>query len=202
MVALSSNGYFSPDDYLELESRSEVKHEYIDGQIYAMAGTGGIHNIISGNFYMALRSRLQNSGCRVYFADLKVKLKEGRRFYYPDLLVTCDERDAPSQAFVNFPRVIIEVLSESTEGFDRGKKFQDYRTLPSLWAYILVNAQQYLVECFQRTPQDFWLLKSYEGLEAIADIEALNLAIPLAEIYATLDLPALVDEVGMETDLT
>jgi Uma2 family endonuclease len=182
---------------LELESRSDIKHEYIDGQIYAMAGTGGIHNIISGNFYIALRSHLYNSGCRVYFADLKVKLQEGRKFYYPDLLVTCDERDKTTQAFINFPKVIIEVLSDSTESFDRGKKFQDYRTLPSLQAYLLVNTQEYLVECFQRTPQNFWLLKSYEGLEAIAKIENLNLEIPLREIYATVDLPELVDEVGL-----
>ena len=200
MVALSSNTDLSPEDYLELENRSDIRHEYIDGEIYAMAGTGGIHNIISGNFYMALRNHVQNSGCRVYFADLKVKLNEGSRFYYPDLLVTCDERDEPNQAFVNFPKLIIEVLSDSTEGFDRGKKFQDYRTLPSLQAYLLVNAREYLVECFQRTPQNFWLLKSYEGLEAIAKIDSLNLEIPLAEIYATVNLPELVEEVQTDAD--
>ncbi len=189
MVALSDHDYLSPDDYLDLESSSDSKHEYIDGQIYAMAGTGGIHNIISGNFYIALRSSLQGSACRVYFADLKVKLQQGRRFYYPDLLVTCDDQDQPSQAFVDFPKLIIEVLSESTEGFDRGKKFHDYRTIPSLETYILVNSQEYIVECFQRTSQGFWLLKTYEGLAAIATIESLDLDIPLADIYASLELP-------------
>jgi Uma2 family endonuclease len=202
MVALSSNGYFSPDDYLELEGRSDVKHEYIDGQIYAMAGSTKAHNIISLNLALALRSRLIGNNCQVFMADIRVMLLNQRRYYYPDVVVACEDNNGANSSIVQYPRIIVEVLSESTESFDRGKKFQDYRTLPSLQAYILVNAQQYWVECFQRTAQNFWLLKSYEGLEAIADIEALNLTIPLVEIYATLDLPALVDEVGMEPDLT
>lgn len=95
---------------------------------------------------------------------------------------------------IAYPKVIIEVLSESTESFDRGRKFQCYRTLPSLQDYVLVSSQTYMVEVFQRTRGDRWLLDTYQGLEAIARIESLNLDAPLAEIYASLDLSRLANE--------
>lgn len=193
MIALTSDHYLSPEDYLEQERQSPIKHEYIDGEVYAMAGTGGIHNIISGNLYMMLRNHLQSSTCRTYFADLKVKIAEGRRYFYPDLLITCEPQDDPSRAYVEFPKVIIEVLSESTESFDRGKKFQFYRTIPSLQEYILVSSDADLVEVFRRTEHDLWLLQTYEGQGAIAHIANLNLDLPLADIYATLDLAATQD---------
>ncbi|GAB4276609.1 MAG: Uma2 family endonuclease [Oscillatoriaceae cyanobacterium] len=188
MIALNSHNYISPEEYLEMERHSPIKHEYMDGEIYAMAGTGGIHNIISGNFYVLLRSHLQSSPCRTYFADLKVNVERGKRFFYPDLIVTCDPKDDPSCAYVEAPQVIIEVLSESTESFDRGKKFQYYRTIPSLQDYILISSQEYLVETFHRTENNLWLLQTYQGLEAIVHIESLAIDAPLGEIYATLDL--------------
>lgn len=109
-------------------------------------------------------------------------------FFYPDLLVNCEPPDNRNVVYVDTPKVIIEVLSESTESFDRGKKFQYYRTLPSLQDYILVSSQEYVVEIFHRMEGDRWILETYQGLEAIARIESLNLNISLAEIYATVDL--------------
>ena len=93
MIALKSDYYMSPEEYLEFEHHSDIKHEYLDGEVYAMAGTGGVHNIISGNLYMSLRNNLQGSNCRTYFADMKVKLGQGKKFFYPDLVITCDQRD-------------------------------------------------------------------------------------------------------------
>ena len=188
MIALPSQIAMTPEEYLEFERHSEIKHEYIDGEIYAMAGTGGIHNIISGNLYISLRNHLQQSPCRTYFADMKVRLNQGKRFFYPDLVITCDRRDSPTAPYVNFPLLIIEILSESTENFDRGKKFHDYRTIPSLQEYVLVSSQEYLVEVFRRTENDLWILQIYENLTDNVTLESLAVQLPLTEIYATLQL--------------
>jgi Uma2 family endonuclease len=199
MIALKSDYYMSPEEYLEFEHNSDIKHEYIDGEVYAMAGTGGVHNIISGNLYMSLRNSLQGSACRTYFADVKVKLGQGQKFFYPDLVITCDQRDEPTLSYVNFPTVIIEVLSESTEQFDRGKKFQYYRNIPSLQEYILISSQEYLIECFRRTKNDLWTLQTYEGLNTILRIESLAIDAPLSEIYATLSFDP-VSEIQPDND--
>ncbi|MCT7976565.1 Uma2 family endonuclease [Laspinema olomoucense] len=188
MIAVKSDHHISPEEYLERERHSPIKHEYLDGDVYAMAGTSTNHNIISGNLYIFLRNALQNSGCRTYFADIKVRIDEGKRFFYPDVLVNCDPTDNRNLAHVDTPKVIIEVLSESTESFDRGKKFQYYRKLSSLQDYILVSSQDYVVEIFHRIEGDRWVLETYQGLSQVARIESLDLNIPLAEIYATLNL--------------
>ncbi len=199
MIAIGADYCMSPEEYLEFEHNSDIKHEYIDGEVYAMAGTGGVHNIISGNLYMSLRNSLQGSTCRTYFADMKVKLGQGQKFFYPDLVITCDQIDEPTFSYVTFPTVIVEVLSESTEKFDRGKKFQYYRTIPSLQEYILVSSQEYLIECFRRTKNDLWTLETYEGLNAILRIESLAIDAPLSEIYATLSFDS-VSEIQSDND--
>ncbi|AFY37859.1 protein of unknown function DUF820 [[Leptolyngbya] sp. PCC 7376] len=187
MIALSSNQPLTPEEYLEFEKTSEIRHEYIDGEIYAMAGGTGNHNIICTNLLILLRSKLGDSSCRTYISDMKVNVNESKRFFHPDLVVTCDKTDDPKLSYINFPRVIIEVLSPSTESFDRGSKFGFYRSIPSLQEYILVNADRHLIECFRRQKQDIWLLQTYEGSEAITHIEALDINAPLSEVYATVD---------------
>ena len=171
-----------------MERHSPIKHEYIDGEIYAMAGTTKAHNIISLNLAFLLRNGLTGSGCRTFMADIKVNLSNQKDYFYPDLVVTCNDSDDLNASAIEFPTVIIEVLSESTELFDRGKKFQHYRTIPSLQDYILISSQEYLVETFHRTENNLWLLQTYQGLEAIVHIESLAIDAPLGEIYATLDL--------------
>ena len=118
---------------------------------------------------------------------MKVNVNESKRFFYPDLVVTCDKTDDPKLSYINFPRVIVEVLSPSTESFDRGGKFGFYRSIPSLQEYILINTDQYLVECFRRQKQDIWLLQTYEGEEAVSRIEALDIDAPLNKIYAAVE---------------
>ncbi len=188
MIAAKSDHPISPEEYLEHERHSPIKHEYLEGDVYAMAGTSTDHNIISGNLYIFLRNTLKNSPCRTYFADIKVRIDEGKRFFYPDVVVNCDPTNNRNLVYVDTPTVVVEVLSESTESFDRGKKFQCYRTIPTLQDYILVSSQEYVVEIFHRIEDDRWILETYQGLEAIARIESLNLNIPLGEIYATVDL--------------
>ena len=199
MIALKSDYYMSPEEYLEFEHHSDIKHEYIDGEVYAMAGTTKAHNTISLNLAILFREKLKNSNCQTFMADIKVNISNKKRFFYPDIVVTCDDNDDVNAYDIKFPKVIVEVLSESTEKFDRGKKFQYYRTIPSLQEYILVSSQEYLIECFRRTKNDLWTLQTYEGLNAILRIENFTIDAPLSEIYATLSFDP-VDEVQLDND--
>ncbi|MCT7972086.1 Uma2 family endonuclease [Laspinema olomoucense] len=188
MIAVKSDHHISPEEYLERERHSPIKHEYLDGDVYAMAGTTKSHNIISLNLALLLRTGLKNSPCQTFIADIKVNIDNQKYYFYPDLVVTCDDQDDLNAYAVTSPTIIIEVLSESTESFDRGKKFQYYRKLSSLQDYILVSSQDYVVEIFHRIEGDRWVLETYQGLSQVARIESLDLNIPLAEIYATLNL--------------
>ena len=199
MIALKSDYYMSPEEYLEFEHHSDIKHEYIDGEVYAMAGTTKAHNTISLNLAILFREKLKNSNCQTFMADIKVNISNKKRFFYPDIVVTCDDNDDVNAYDIKFPKVIVEVLSESTEKFDRGKKFQYYRTIPSLQEYILISSQEYLIECFRRTKNDLWTLQTYEGLNAILRIENLAFDAPLSEIYATLSLNS-VSELQSDND--
>jgi Uma2 family endonuclease len=153
--------YVSPEDYLAAEADSPIKHEYRDGHIYAMAGGTDAHNQIAGNLYALLRSHLRGSGCRTYFADVKAHIEALNRFYYPDVMVTCDERDNALSLYKQHPCLIVEVLSESTEAFDRGNKFADYRHLESLQEYVLISQTGPQVEVFRRNDEGLWVLHPY-----------------------------------------
>jgi len=152
---------FSPDEYLQIEEQSPIKHEYLDGQLYAMVGASQNHNTIALNLASVLRRQMRGSACRVFISDIKVRIEQRNRFYYPDLAVTCDERDRETPLYLRFPRLLVEVLSDSTEDFDRGEKFQDYQTLKSLCEYVLVSSKQPLVQCFRRNDSGFWALHTY-----------------------------------------
>ncbi len=135
-MALSETRKLTIEEYLAFEENSPIKHEYRDREVYAMAGTTDRHNTIALNLATLIRNHLRGTDCRVYFADIKAKIEAKHCFYYPDLFVTCDERDRETATYKSFPKLIIEVLSESTEGFDRGDKFNDYQTLASLEEYV------------------------------------------------------------------
>lgn len=162
---LATSPYLTPEEYLELETHSPVKHEYFDGEVVAMAGATDAHVTIAGNLFAELRSHLRGSGCRVFISDMKAHIEDRNRFFYPDLLVTCDTRDNETATYKSFPKLIVEVLSDSTEAFDRGKKFHDYRTLASLQEYVLINTKYRCVEIFRRHTQELWLLQTYEDCE-------------------------------------
>lgn len=180
--------YLTPEQYLALEARSDVRHEYIDGQVYAMAGGSKAHNLISLNIAVGLRSQL-TPPCQTFMVDMKVMARENSRYYYPDVVVTCDDPNDLEGDRVQAPALIVEVLSESTESFDRGDKFHDYSGLPSLQAYLLVSSRHYVVDYFQRQTAQHWLVSTHVGLQSVIAIESLNLTLSLADIYATVDLP-------------
>jgi Uma2 family endonuclease len=151
-----------------MEEQSQIKHEYINGEIYSMAGATDIHITLALNLAILLRNHLRGSGCQLYIADMKARIEARNCFYYPDILVTCDPRDQQTPTYKRFPRLIAEVLSDSTVGvacpqgvaFDRGDKFADYQTLDTLQEYILLNSRQQRLECFRRS-ETGWFLQSY-----------------------------------------
>ena len=187
-MAFSKNyAYFTPEEYLEIERVSPIKHEYVQGQIIAMAGASKAHVIIMGNLSALMVNHLRGSGCISYAVDMKVRLPELNLFYYPDLTVTCDDRDRVSdKTFILYPKLIIEVLSDSTEAFDRGDKFSDYKSIPELEEYALVHQKQVLVERFQRKSDNLWSPQIFQAGEQVV-FESVGVMCEIADLYENLD---------------
>ncbi|WP_254563518.1 Uma2 family endonuclease [Oscillatoria sp. HE19RPO] len=184
MIAFSEPADFlTPEQYLESEIKSPIKHQYINGEVLAMAGTTDSHNTIAGNLFALIRSHLRGTDCRLYFADVKAYLEQRNCFYYPDLMVTCDSNDRKNSTYKRFPKLIVEVLSPSTEAFDRGDKFNDYQTLNSLEEYVLVNTKHQRVEVFRKTEGGGWLFQTYTPTEELFTLHSLNLTVSLDEVY-------------------
>jgi Uma2 family endonuclease len=158
MVTSQRYRYIAPEEYLANEAQSQVKHEYVDGQVYAMAGGSDAHATIALNLASGLRNHIRGTGCRVFMSDMKARIEPLNIFYYPDVMVTCDPRDRELPLFKRHPCLIVEVLSNSTEAFDRGDKFADYQHLESLKEYVLISQKRQRVDCFQRNPEGFWAL--------------------------------------------
>ena len=191
MIALSDRHPLTIPEYLELEEKSPIKHEYINGQVYAMAGTTDIHNTIALNLALPIRNHLRGSDCRAYFADLKVRVEKRNCFYYPDIFVTCDPFDRETPTYKSFPKLIIEVLSESTEAFDRGDKFNDYQTLESLQEYVLVNSKDQRVETFRRNSDGLWLFQTYTPSHKTFELQSINLTASFIDLYEDVTLEAI-----------
>ena len=183
MVASKSDTYVSPEDYLAGEKVSPIKHEYKQGEIYAMAGAKQPHVIISVNAATLLRNHVRGSGCITYMADIKVRNEASNFYYYPDVAVTCDERDSNTdEDFIIYPRLIVEVLSPSTAAFDRGEKFADYRTSESLQEYVLINQERVSVECFRRNAEGLWVLYPYSQGQEV-QFSSVNFSCAIETLY-------------------
>lgn len=185
MIA-SPKSPLTPDDYLQLEADSPIKHEYIDGEAFAMAGASDVHVTTALNLAALLRSHVRGKSCRVYIADMKARIDTRNCFYYPDVMVTCDPRDAETSTYKRFPKLIVEVLSDSTEAFDRGDKFTDYQTLKTLEEYVIISTRHQRVECFRRTPDNLWLLQSYAA--ETFQLQSLEFTATLALLYEDVEL--------------
>jgi len=188
MTISKSYPCFTPEEYLEIEESSTIKHEYIQGHIYAMAGASKAHVILTGNLVTLLNNHLRGTGCIVYSTDMKVRIEVANTFYYPDVTVSCDERDrTSSEDFIRYPRLIIEVLSRKTESFDRGDKFADYKTIETLEEYILVNQYQMSVERFQRNAEGLWVPFAYRESDEVS-FASVNFHQAIAELYENVAL--------------
>lgn len=182
MVSLPQFNLMLPQEYLEWEPKQELRYEYIDGEVFAMTGGTKPHNRIAGNLYTAIDSHLGEGECEVYMSDVKVQISPSGPYHYPDIVVTCDARDRESNQAIEFPCLIIEVLSPSTESFDRGAKFNRYRKITTLREYVLVQADIIGVECFRRNEKGLWVLHPYEAGE-ILTLETIGLSLPIEALY-------------------
>ncbi|MFN7948013.1 MAG: Uma2 family endonuclease [Blastocatellia bacterium] len=192
MALPQSRMRFTPEEYLAFERASETKHEYLDGQIYAMAGASPLHNQICFNVTVAIGSRLRGTSCYGYTSDQKVRTDPLDLFSYPDLTIVCGEpryHDEQNDVILN-PGVIIEVLSPTTESYDRGEKFAHYRQTKSLTDYILIAQDRPGVEHYSRQKgKRQWLFDSATEMSAEITIDSIKCRLKLADIYDPVVFP-------------
>lgn len=183
MTALPHKRY-TPEEYLALERESDTKHEYLDGQIYDMAGAKPNHNLIVASASGSLTAQLLDRDCFTYSSDQRVDVRVGGLFAYPDITVVCGEPqyDAEGDSLLN-PTLIVEVLSPSTERYDRGEKFLRYRALASCREYVLIAQHKPLIEVYTRQQDDNWLLVTAQGLETSVALESVGCTLALSDIY-------------------
>jgi Uma2 family endonuclease len=187
MIVNPDNFYLTPDEYLSFEEESDFKYEYRQGEVYAMAGASNNHVLITGNLFALLRFHIRGKNCRAYIADTKVKIESINTYYYPDIAVSCDERDRNLTQYICYPCLIVEVLSDSTEGFDRGDKFADYRQLESLQEYVLISQKTKRIDTFLKNEQGQWLLSSYNESDRLI-INTIEFSCQVTEIYEEITL--------------
>jgi len=179
------------EEYLEWEAKQKFRHEYVDGEILPMTRESLPYNDIVLNSYAALYPNLRKKGCRGNVLEVKVKDAKNSRYFYPDLVISCNPDDVKSRKFIQHPKVIIEVLSPSTEKYDRGNKFKYYRQFPSLQEYVLVDSESISLEIYQRGEGKFWHYSAYTEGESIT----------LSSIEFTSAIEVLYEGVNFETDI-
>ncbi|MDJ1172936.1 Uma2 family endonuclease [Roseofilum capinflatum] len=168
------------EDYLHHEDHSPIRHEYLGGHIFAMAGSSEEHNLIAGNLLAWLRPHLRGSDCRVFMSDMKVKIQD-HIFYYPDLLVTCNRTDN-QRYFKTQPNLIIEILSQSTESLDRREKLTNYQKLESLKEYVLVSQDKIQIEIYRQDTPGNWTVQILDA-DTELTLESVGLTLTMAQIY-------------------
>jgi len=178
--------YITEEEYLALERESEIRHEYYDGEIFAMSGASEKHNLIVVNLIRELSSQLRKTRCRLYPGDMRLKIEVTGLYTYPDLMIVCgkrefSEKDQPD-TLLN-PDVIIEVLSDSTESYDRGKKFENYRSLDSLKEYILISQKRKKMERFFRNAQGYWQLTESDEKNPQLHLDAAGCELRIEDVY-------------------
>jgi Uma2 family endonuclease len=183
MNELALQKHFAASDYLSWEEQQPDKHEYVRGEVFAMVGARREHVVVALNLAAAFKQRLRGGPCQAYVSDLKLRVEAADAFFYPDVMVSCDPRDHSASQFVEHPILIVEVLSESTEAFDRGEKFAAYRTLPSLEEYVLVDIPSRRVETFRRTADGDWLFRDHRAEDGDCRFASIEVSVPFDEIF-------------------
>jgi Uma2 family endonuclease len=172
-------------EYLEGERLSDIRHEYLAGQVYAMAGTSKVHNLIAGNLYSIIRSHITGKSCQAFMSDMKVRLADQNTYYYPDVVVTCSDMDIgpeSPQYYLEDPLLIVEVLSPSTETIDRREKMLGYRSLPGLKEYVLIDSEKQWIEVYGRQNGANWTVDLFTPISPLI-LKSLDIKISLNEIY-------------------
>lgn len=174
----------TPEEYFTGEEISPIRREYIRGEVYPMSGSTPAHNMIALNLATILRKQVRGTECHAFVQDIKVRIEAVDVFYYPDLTVTCDPRDSElTDSFIRYPCLIMEVLSPSTEAFDRGDKFADYRHIDTLQEYVIVSSNRPGVDCFRRNKSRRWELYSYQQAGEQVELSSININMDMTMIY-------------------
>jgi Uma2 family endonuclease len=181
---------YTPEEYLALERAAEYRSEYLDGEIFAMAGASQAHNLIAGNIFWHLKSQFRGRPCQAYMSDMRVRVTPNRMYTYPDVVAVCGPQefaDDQVDTLLN-PTAVFEVLSPSTEAYDRGEKFARYWRLASLTDYVLVAQDQMRVEHYTRQ-DDGWFVTAAGSLDEIVRLDAINATLTLRAIYEDVEFP-------------
>ena len=171
----------SVEEYLKTEMLSSVKREFVEGEVYAMAGASDNHNLIAGEMYVALVNQIKDPKCKPFFGDMKVRVTR-KVYYYPDVVVSCEE-DPENPYFRNQPILIIEVTSPSTERVDKSEKLLYYLQMPSLWEYVVIDQHEMKVEVHRRQTSGAWITYCHDETSDIVELESVDLSIPLPDLY-------------------
>jgi Uma2 family endonuclease len=176
---------YTPEEYLALERGAEGKSEYYGGEIFALGGASERHNLITGNILVALHIQFRGRPCKVYSSDMRVKVNSTGLYIYPDVVALCGQSrfdDEQKDTLLN-PTLIIEVLSKSTEAYDRGNKFEHYRKIDSLTEYLLVSQDKHHIDHYVRQPDNQWLLSEVGSLDDTISLPSVDCVLALAEVY-------------------
>jgi Uma2 family endonuclease len=185
LMSSQPKSYLTPEEYLAIERQSETKHEYFNGEVFAMVGASRKHNLIAGNIFGELRQQLKGKSCEAYINDMRVRIPATGLYTYPDVIVVCGEpkfEDEYIDTLLN-PTLIVEVLSEFTESYDRGKKAGFYRSVESIAEYLLVSQDEYRVEQYVKQPDRRWLLTDIRSLESTVELVSVQCVLSMKEIY-------------------
>jgi Uma2 family endonuclease len=188
IVAQDKPRNLTPEEYFTWEEEQQLqKHELIDGQIYAMTGGSANHSFISVQLTTLFAIHLRGSGCKTGNADLRVNIAGTSNYTYPDATVTCDSRDKTTSQYITYPCLIVEVLSKSTEAYDRGGKFKMYQNNPVLRDYLLVSSTAIEIDLYHKNDAGQWIITSYGEGDTI-ELKSINLSFPIEEVYQDLNL--------------
>jgi Uma2 family endonuclease len=188
MIAARENfPQLTPKEYFAWEEKQLHKHEYIEGQVYGMSGGSRNHSLIAVRFTTLFSNHLDGSGCEVGNSDLRVKIVKTENYIYPDVSVTCDDRDKTSTQYITYPSLIVEVLSPSTEAYDRGGKFRLYANNPVLQDYLLVSSTSIEIDLYHKKENGEWIIINYKEGDMI-ELKSINLTFAIAQIYRGLVL--------------
>jgi Uma2 family endonuclease len=177
--------YYTPEEYLALEETADYRSEYFQGEVFAMSGGSANHNRIAGNVYMTLRESLEGKPCEAFITDMRLLVKKNGLYTYPDVMVICGQLEFVKGRTdtVTNPVLIVEVLSESTQAYDRGAKFELYRALDTLQDYVLIDQARVYVEYFHKLADGRWVLTELSQLEAVLALESVDVDLPLSQVY-------------------
>jgi Uma2 family endonuclease len=183
MVAIKENfPKLTPEEYFAWEEQQLERHEYIDGEVYAMSGGSVNHSEIASKFNRLLGNHLEDSGYKTLNSDARIAILKVDEYSYPDGSVTCDERDKTTTQYITYPCLIVEVLSDSTEAYDRGEKFYRYRRNPVLQDYLLVSAKSIAIDLYHKNDAGDWTILNYR-MGDIVELKSINLTFPIEQVY-------------------